>query len=266
MIQAGDKFAVRDLRQSVDEILDVWGDIKVLAGTPPLYVLVGDTMIDLMHTSPQMYAKYSIECYDDIKSSALSLDKQLRKKGFYTTQKFSYNYVTPGLTSEQIVKDAYCLEYFQRLVLASGVRRKHSQQIEQAIYDAFRVSYYYAQYIWACNPRVCEKIAQTLSCPGVENWSQIIGAILGAGFRFHPDDVYEFSINHINPDTTKQAYDARYAAQKKFKDDIMANYEIDTGCLVLSPESQKKLMQILTKKESPYLIQIVQRALGIKFR
>ena len=266
MIEQGDKFTVRDLRQSVEEVLEKRNGIKVFAGTPPLYVLVGDTMVDLMHSLPQMYVKYSIECYDDIKSSALSLDKQLRKKGFYTTQKFSYNYVTPGLTSEQIVKDAYCLEYFQRLMQAPGVRRKHSQQMNQMIYDAFRVSYYYAQYIWACNPQVCGKIAKALSCPGVENWSQIIGAILGAGFGFHPDDVYEFSINHINPDTTKQAYDARYAAQKKFKDDIMAKYGIDTGCLVLSPESQKKLIKILSGAELSYFMQIVRRVFAIKLR
>lgn len=265
MIQQGDKFSVRDLRQSVDEILGAWRDVKVLAGTPPLYVLVGDTMIDLMHTSPQMYAKYSIECYDDIKSSALNLDKQLRKNGFYTTQKFSYKYFTPGLTAEQIVKDAYCLEYFQRLILAPGGRRKHQQQMNKIIYDAFRVSYYYAQYLWACNSGVCNKVSEKLSCPGIENWGQITGAVLGIGFKFHPDDVYEFAVNHINPDITKQAYNARYADQKKFKDMVMEKYGIDTGCLVLSPESQEKLTKILTGVDAPRWVQILQK-LRIKGR
>ncbi len=247
MIQQGDKFSVRDLRQSVDEILGAWRDIKMLAGTPPLYVLVGDTMIDLMHTSPQMYAKYSIERYDDIKSSALNLDKQLRKNGFYTTQKFSYSYLTPGLTVQQIVTDAYCLEYFQRLMLAPGVRRKHQSQINQIISDAFRVSYYYAQYLWACNSGVCKKVSEKLTCPGIENWEQITGAVLGIGFKFHPDDIYEFSINHINPYISKDAYDARYVEQKKFKDMVMEKYGIDTGCLVLSPQSQERLTKILQK-------------------
>lgn len=266
MIQAGDKFTVRELRQSVDEVVGAKRGLDVSGGTPPLMVLVDDKLIDMLRCPPELYAQYRIEQYGDIKSSAVRLDNQLWQKGFYTTSKFSYKYHTPGLQPDQIVKDAYCLEHFQHLILSPNIRRKHQKQVYQLIDDAFRVSYYYAQYLWACNPRVCGKIARQLSCPGVDNWPQIIGAILGVGFGFHPNDVYEFSINHINPDNSGAAYDARYAAQKKFKDNVMAKYGIDTGCLVLSPESQHQLIKILNREEDSYLIQLIKKICAFNAR
>ena len=266
MIKAGDKFSGRDLRQSVDEIVGTDIMFHVKADKLGALTLVGDCMLDLLSITPQTYAQYRIEQFNDIKSSAINLDKQLRAKGFKTTYKFSHNYFTPGLKPDQIIRDAYCLEYFQYLDLMVSPRPGHKKQYEQIVEDAFRVSYYYAQYLWACNRGVCAQIAQDLSYPGFENWGQIIGAIQGVGFQFHPNDVYEFSVNHIKPDIGKDAYDARYAQQAEFKNMLMAKYGIDTGCLVLSPQSQEKLTKILTKTDTPYWIQVLQNFIQGKLR
>lgn len=266
MIQPGDKFSLRELRQSVNEVLDANSNVRLYGGTPPLNVLVGDNLIDLLRCSPQTYANYRIEEFSDIKSSAINLDKQLRDKGFKTTYKFSYKYFTPGLKSEQIIKDAYCLEYFQNLSLLISIRPGARKQFKNIFEDAFRISYYYAQYLWAHNPQICENIAQKLKCPGMENWGQIIGAIQGIGFHFSPNDIYEFSVNHINPDISKDAYEARYAQQAEFKDMLMKKYGVDTGCLVLSPEHQDKLIKILTKTDTPYLIQVLSNLRLFKLR
>lgn len=266
MIQSGDKFSARDLRQSVDEVcaLDVVSHIK--PEKLGALTVVGDLVLDMLSMKPETYAQYRIQQFDDIKSSAINLDKQLRKAGFKTTYSFSHQYFTPGLKSEQIIKDAYCLEYFQNLFRMVSPMPGHKKQLNQIVEDAFRISYYYAQYLWACNRDVCGPIAQGLVYPGFENWGQIIGAILGVGFHFHPNDVYEFSMNHIHPNITKDAYDARYAAQLKFKDLLMTKYGIDTGCLVLGPESRDKLTKIVTRTDEAYLIQLLRRAFGIKSR
>lgn len=266
MIKAGDKFSARELRQSVNEIINTDIVSHVKADKLGALTLVGDCMLDLLSITPQVYAKYRIEQFNDIKSSAINLDKQLRAKGFKTTYKFSYNYFTLGLSSDQIIRDAYCMEYFQYLALMVSPKTGHKKQYEQILEDALRVSYYYAQYLWACNRGVCAQIAQELSCPGFENWGQIIGAIHGVGFCFHPNDVYEFSVNHINPNISKRAYDARYAQQAAFKDMVMEKYGIDTGCLVLSPQSQDKLTKILTKTDTPFWVQVLQNIIQGKLR
>lgn len=266
MISAGDKFSARDLRQSVDEVCasDVLSHVK--PEKLGALTVVGDLMLDMLSVKPEIYAQYRIQQFDDIKSSAVNLDKQLRKAGFKTTYSFSHQYFTPGLKSEQIIKDAYCLEYFQNLFMIVSPMPGHKKQLNQIFEDAFRISYYYAQYLWVCNREACGPIAQGLVYPGFENWGQIIGAILGVGFHFHPNDVYEFSINHIHPDITKDAYDARYAAQLNFKDLLMTKYGIDTGCLVLSAQSQEKLSRILTKSDTPYWVQVLQKLCHIKAR
>lgn len=259
MIQEGDKFSVIDLRTSIDEVLAAQKSMPVHGGTPPLRIVIDGEIMDILRCSPHMYAQYRINQYNDIKSSAINIDTQLRKNGFYTTHKFSYDYRTPGLTPEQIINDAYCMEYFQTMANAAQYRRKSMKQFEPMLRDAFRISYYYAQYLWACNPGVCTNIAKSLSCPGADNWGQIIAAILGVGFKFHPDDVYEFAINHISPDITPDEFNARYDMQKHFKDTVMKKYAIDTGCMVLSENSQQKLTQILTKSEPSLFMQIISK-------
>ncbi len=264
MIQAGDKFSVRDLRQSVDEVIGA--DLVAHVAEPKKGALIATAGIvfDMLEYTPDGYATKMIECYDNIKSSSVNLDKQLRGSGYRTTHNFSYDYFIPGLTSEQIVRDAYCLEYFQNLSHIVRARSGHKKQFEQIFQDAFRVSYYYAQYLWACNSHVCGKLAQELAFPGSENWGQIIGAILGVGFKFHPNDVYEFAIKHIDPNLSRDDFNIRYIEQLNFKDLLMTNYGIDTGCLVLSPESRNKLTRILTHTDTPYLIQVLRRVFGVK--
>ncbi len=264
MIQTGDRFSARDLRQSVDEVVGAGLGAHIAHDKKGALFALADIVFDMLECTPDGYATKMIECYDDIKSSAVNLDKQLRDNGYRTTHKFSYDYFVPGFTSEQIVRDAYRLEYFKNLSSMVRARAGHKKEFEQIFQDAFRVSYYYAQYLWACNSRVCAKIAQELTCPGYENWGQIIGAILGVGFKFHPNDVYEFAIKHTNPNLSPDAFNARYIEQLNFKDLLMTDYGIDTGCLVLSPESRDKLTRIVTHTDSPYLIQVLRRALGVK--
>ena len=253
MIKSGDKFTVIELQQSVNEVVNT----DISAHTQ---------VFNTLKLTPQDYATFKIGQYADVKSSATKLDDQLKKRGFKTTFRFSYNYKTPGLTSEQIVNDAYKLEYFQNLMLNFSPKEGHTEKLCEIINNAFRVSYYYAQYLWACNPTVCGNLTKALKYPGPQQWTQIISTILGIGFNFHPNDVYEFAIEHMNPSATKQEFDRRYAEQLEFKQLCRNGYGIDTGCLVLSPENRIKLYKILAKSDTPYLIQVLQNLLKKKHR
>ena len=88
------------------------------------------------------------------------------------------------------------------------------------LFDAFNLSYYYAQYLWAQNPNICDNIANALRNPSVDNWDQITSAILGIGFQFHPDDVFEHAVNHLNPKLKNQEYKARHQQQLEFKNNM----------------------------------------------
>lgn len=264
MIHSGDMFSVKDLRQSVAEV--VTSDTGLCAESNNVHMVIGDTAFDMFKITPMQYAQYRIDEFLDIKSSAINLDNQLRKAGFKTTRRFSHKYNTPGLNSDEIIRDAYCLEYFQTLSKTAMPKPGYEMRFVEMFEDAFRVSYYYAQYLWACNMLECGPVARKLVCPGFENWGQIIGAILGVGLQFHPDDVYEFSINHINPNNTLNAQKERYKQQSEFKDLMKNKYGIDTGCLVLSPISQEKLIKIVTKADVSYWSQMLNKLLRGKKR
>lgn len=263
MIHKGDKFTNTDLKQSVQEVCN-YDIIKHIDTKQHRYglVLIADDIIKPTNLTPEEYADMSIKEFDAVPSSALDLDKQLRTRGFKTTHKFSYKYNTGRLTNTEIIHDAYKLKYFRTIAFSCKPRPGHNSKFYHMLFDAFNLSYYYAQYLWAQNPNVCDEIANALQNPSGDNWDQITSAILGIGFQFHPDDVFEHAIHHLNPNLSDKEFKARYKLQQEFKNDMQQTYGIDTGCLVLSPQSRDKLQKIVTGTDTPYYKQLLQQFLN----
>ncbi len=244
MIKDGDLFTVYDLRESVAQVTAV--DMRK-------YLKNAD------FGGAEEYAQKQMALYGDIKSSAVALDKQLKDAGYKTKYNFSYKYNIPGLTSEEIVHDAYKLEYFYSLAIGDvrgGVRPGRQAAVENVLNDAARLSYYYAQYIWKLNPASRFDYVQRFDVQ--RDWGFVICFLLGVGFGFHPKDVYEFVINHNNPYLSQKQRDELYKKQLVFKNWCQNKFNIDTGCLVFCAEHQEKLRKILTKSDTPYLVQCVQ--------
>ena len=261
MIKPGQRFTARDLHNSVAEVCE--RDIKKFI-TPEnsTGVVVGDTIMFPAEMTPHQYA-YACTCENRIaQSSARDLDAQLRNRGVQTTRRFSYDYKTGGIPNDKIIKDAYCLEWFKQIHVYANTNFKNAKDLDEyvdIVHDAFRLTYYYAQYLWAANPQACRKIADALQYPLDGQWGQITGATLGIGYQFHPDDVYEFAIKHIAPDLTREQREKRYAEQLAFKNEMMDQYGLDTGCLVLSPQSREKLTKIVTHTDTPYKRQLLEQ-------
>ncbi len=235
MIQNGDLFTVNDLKESVRQVTD--------ARYPGCVEL------------PVQYADRQIGLYADIKSSAINLDSSIREAGFKTTYRFAYDYNIPGLTYDEIVKDAYKLEYFYQIECDFLRRNKilfHNKRLD----DAARVSYYYAQYIWAANPTARFDYVKKLDM--YMDWGRVLCFLLGVGFKFHPRDVYEFVMNFNNPNLNDAEMRAERQKQQVFKD-WCARHNIDTGCLVLSDENREKLRKIITKTDTPYFLQLLMQ-------
>ncbi len=264
MIKQGDKFTSKDLQQSMQELCghDIRKYLNNSKTNVSVLICMCDYGITPLACTPDEYADLCIRAYKDTPSSAIKLDTQLHDKGFKTTYKFSYNYRTGGLAPQQIIHDAYCLDWFHQIYNTTTPRTKYTKEYFDLINDAFRLSYYYAQYLWAGNPHACREIAQQMCMPGPEQWPQIIGAILGIGFQFHPADVYEYSIEHANPALSKKQFNARYSEQLKFKNHMMENYGIDTGCLVLSPQNREKLNKIVSRTDLPYYLQVIKNLIS----
>ena len=235
MILNGDLFTVNDLKESVCQVTDAR-----YSGCAEL---------------PVQYAARQIELYADIKSSAINLDASIRKAGFKTTYRFAYDYNIPGLTHDEIVKDAYKLEYFYKI--GCDLARKNKNVYEDLrMDDAARVSYYYAQYIWAANPAARFDYAKKLDM--YMDWGRVLCFLLGVGFKFHPRDVYEFVMNFNSPYLSDAEMGAERQKQQEFKD-WCARHNVDTGCLVLSDTNRDKLRKIITKTDSPYFFQLLMR-------
>ncbi|MCM1294180.1 MAG: hypothetical protein NC311_01300 [Muribaculaceae bacterium] len=262
MIKQGDRFTNKDLQQSMQELCGYDVRKYIDNNKSNVTVFICDYGISPSQCTPDEYAALCIRAYQDIPSSAINLDKQLRDKGFKTTYRFSYNYRTGGLSPQQIIHDAYCLDWFNQIYNTAIPRTKYTKEYFNIINNAFHLSYYYAQYLWTGNPQVCRDIAQQMCMPAPEQWSQIIGAILGVGFQFHPYDVYEYSIEHINPAQTKKQFNARYAEQLAFKKQMQNNYGINTGCLVLSPQNRDKLNKIVNHTDLPYYLQVIRNLIS----
>lgn len=250
MIQNGDKFTLLDLRDSVRQVL-------------------GNDMREHIHNikqTPDLYAKRQISQYADIKSSAINLDKQLRDAGFKTTHKFSYDYNISWLLYKDIINEAYRLEYFYNLATNPRLNIKfgHRDAVHHIFDDAARVSYYYAQYIWALNPSARFDYATRFHM--YRDWGLILNFLLGVGFQFHPRDINEFITHHNAPDLSRAEYDKMYTEQLVFKNWCANKYNIDTGCLVLCPEHRAKLAKILTRTDTPYVIQLLRRLIPTHLR
>ncbi len=250
MIQNGDKFTVLDLCEFVRSVTSA--DLR--------------KHVACVKSNPDKYAKKQMELYGNTKSSALSLDKQLRDAGFKTTYKFSHDYRIDGLTYDNIVNDAYKLEYFYKLATdpSLNVLFGHRKDIRTFFNDAARVSYYYAQYIWALNPSARFDYATRFHM--YRDWGLILNFLLGVGFQFHPRDINEFITHHNAPDLSKAEYDKMYTEQLVFKNWCAHKYNIDTGCLVLCPEHRTKLSKILTRTDAPYVIQLLRRLIPTHLR
>ena len=259
MIKQGDKFSANDLTASLKEvcnykIIDFAANKQCAAG-----VIIGQSPIIPVDTTPYEYKDVCLNENSTVISSAQNLDKQLRERGLKTTYKFAYTYKTGGLAQNQIINAAYCLEWFYQIWNTVTPKQKFEQEYFNAIDDAFRLTYYYAQYLWAQNPRICGSVAKELWAPDASRWKQITAAILGIGYGFHPDDVYEFAIKHINPNLSQQKYAEQYDEQMQFKNKMKNVWGIDTGCLVLSLKNQEKLEKIVTKTDIPYCVQVIKK-------
>ncbi len=258
MIKQGDKFGIKELRQSVQEVCSYTLNQYVDMSQGTALVIIGDSVISPIQCGPHEYAKLCTQQYAAIPSSAINLEQQLRAKGLKTAYRFSHKYHNGGFTPEQIVHDAYCLDWFHQIYNTTSPADKYAQMYFSALDDAFHVSYYYAQYLWANNPGACKNIAQQLKSPIASNWGQIISCILGIGFQFHPSDIYEYAAIHTDPHSPQEQRDASYARQLKFKNYMQNNHGIDTGCLVLSQQNREKLDKIVTGTAAPYFMQVIQ--------
>lgn len=253
IIKDGDKFSVADLREMVDYFTS--------RPIQSCFVDVGSGHQErlLTNITPKEYEDNQFALYGKTGSSARDLDKNLRDNGYKTTYKFSYDYSIPGLTNEEIIRDAYRLEYFYKLALRlPRIRRGQFKRIEKIIDGAARSSYYYAQYIWAANPNVKFDYPQRFDV--YRDWGLVLSFLLGVGYQIHPKDIYEFVTHHNDMSLSRADLDLIYKKQEVFKN-WCAQRGIDTGCLVLCPEHQRKLCKILTKKDIPYWVQKLQQLL-----
>lgn len=194
MIKTGDKFTYIDLQQSLSElngnsVLKYLDKRKSATG-----VVIGDTFIMPSDVSPDEYAAACMAEHGCTPSSAISLDNQLRDKGFKTTYRFSHNYNLAGLTSQQVIHDAYYLDWFHQICNTAVPQVKFYEKYFDSMDDAFRLSYYYAQYLMANNRRTMSNVAQKIYAPDISQWNQIISIILGIGFQFHPYEIHEYAI------------------------------------------------------------------------
>ena len=255
IIKDGDKFSVADLKETVDYFSNrpVQSCFVNIGAGGHGNLLTGVT--------PKEYEESQFALYGKTGSSARNLDKNLRDNGYKTTYKCSSDYYIPGLTSEEIIRDAYRLEYFYKLALRlPRIRRGMTKRTEKIIDGAARSSYYYAQYIWAANPSIKFDYANRFDVH--RDWGFVLSFLLGVGYQIHPKDIYEFVTHHNDLSLSRAELDLIYEKQKIFKN-WCAQRGIDTGCLVLCPEHQEKLRKILNKEDAPYWIQKMQQLLSL---
>lgn len=263
MIQNGDKFSAPDLLRSVDE-LRTRQTSQYMLDHDRLHVLcdTNGAVHAITAMTPDTYADIQTTAYNT-ESSAASLDDQLRRSGYKTTYRFAHKYHIPGIDKARIIQDAYRLEYFYTCFIARlehNIRLSDPRAFLRDCDDAARVSYYYAQYIWATNPCTRFDYAQRLDL--YQDWGLVLRFLLGTGFGFAPRDVYHFVTTHsYHGDDFDGAHAKSTREQLKFKNWCMDKYGIDTGCLVLHPDTMTKLRKILTNTDRPYAIQLALKYL-----
>ena len=247
MIQTGDIFNHNDLFRSVDELVDTnW---KSVLKTPLNLAFINDTFYDLIEIGPVGYSSLMMYGWDQ-KSSAHTLDKQLRKSGYKTTFSFAHKYNLPETMRKRMVTDIAKLDWFHQVYSHPCLQEQEYENLEETFKNAARVSYYYAQYVWTNNKDAQFDYKEKLY--PYSDWEKILDFLYGTAFEFHPKDVYTH-IFDFDPNGSS------YKKQELFKEKCKNIYGIDTGCLVLSNENMDKLDKILRKQDTPYLIQLFQK-------
>lgn len=265
MINQGDKFNFKELQASIREVCDYNIHKYVNPRKSLTKVIIGSCPLELHKHTPDEYADIAVQAYE-CESSAHSLDQQLADKGFKTTYRFSHKYHNGGMTSAQIIHDAYCLDWFYHMYNYGRPYKNREAEYIEALDAAFRLSYYYMQYLSANNRYALANIAKALNAPNVTQWGQIISVLQGVGFQFHPTDIYEHAMMFIAPGITQRQHDEQYASQAAFKKTMQDKYGIDTGCLVLSSQNREKLRKIVTRTDTPYFLQVIKNLVSIQHR
>lgn len=247
MIHTGDIFGQDALFQSVYETLCTdWRSVL----KKPLYISTNKYGLkDLVEMGPVKYSTMIISD-DDIKSSAHYLDKQLKYAGYKTTYSFAHKYRMTNEMRARILSDVARLDWFYQICRHPALSQKEYKQMIPDFQNAVNVSYFYAQFLWANNPDARFDY-QTRLKPWLD-WDKVLNYLYGVAYEFHPKDVYK----HITDWRPRgKLYDEQLEFQKWCKN----NYGIDTGCLVLSNDNMEKLRKILTKTDTPYLIQVLRK-------
>ena len=247
MIQNGQKFNHYDLFQSVSEIMIT--DWKKFLHTPLPFYFDDDKPQDLAKMGPLGYASLIIYSYEH-KSSAHYLDNQLKDKGYKTTYSFAHKYHIPEDLRSRILPDTARLSWIYEICHHPNLTKKEYDDLTPVFKNAANVSYYYAQLIWANDKEAKFNYHETLL--PFRDWDKTLDFLFGTAFEFHPKDVYK----HI---TSFDVNGIEYKKQLVFKNWCKNNFDIDTGCLVLSDENMDKLRAILTKTDEPYIAQVIKK-------
>lgn len=243
MIDPKQPFTEQDIFQSVDELAAV-SMMQYISKPLKRSINRGIDFFDLREISPTEYYEMIHDGYDDVPSSARALDQQLKDKGFSTTYKFSYDYKMSPQMRGRIVKDGWILTYFQDIFNHPDLPRDEVVYNKQLL-NALRVTYGYAQCIWANNPGVYDYTNLLNPSTG---WYHVLNFVIGAGYEFHPLDIkFHEKVFRNNYYCNKE----ECKKQRAFKNWCKEQYDIDAGCLILSPENMEKLRKILTRQNTP---------------
>lgn len=252
MIKQGDIFCHTDLFQSVSEIMIT--DWKKFLHTSLPISLDGKDFHDLSVIGPTGYASLMLYSYDT-KSSAHNLDKQIKDKGYKTTYSFAHKYRIPESMRSRILADAARLKWVYEVYSHPNLSKKEFDVLKPIFDQSLAISYYYAQFIWTNDSESAFDYKTKLK-PN-KDWDKVLDFLLGTAFEFHPKDVYK----HI---TDFSIDGAEYEKQLEFKNWCKKQFDIDTGCLVLSDDNMDKLRAILTKTDEPYSIQLIKKFFNIR--
>ena len=192
--------------------------------------------------TPAQFADFKCAEYE-VASSARYLEQQLKDKGYQTKEEFSHRYKMSEEMRKRILHDAYVLEYFLNIMrFSNNLKDISDEQTKQIIIskcvNARDVAYYYAQHICANNPGV-----YTLT-PN-KYWGALMNFIIGVGYEFHPSDIkYNEEVFFSSKQDEKNK---KLEELRAFKNWCKKEHDIDPVCLVLSPESRKKLEAVLSR-------------------
>lgn len=217
MIQVGQKFSHINLLDSVQEI-----------GTEDAFIYAA-----------LKYAEFNPY------SSAAMLDKNIRNAGFKTRYKFYYKYDLPKQLKNELSTCGYVLIYFNN----DYVKNFRTVEPDSVHIKALQLSYYFAQYIWALNPKTKFKIFSDL---GPQSYYPAYAQLIqGVANGYHPKDI-EFYINeNLAAILNKTNFHDTETYKKlvEFRDKMFDNHGIDSGRLILCPEHREKLESIFSQKQ-----------------